>query len=529
MKIIVVTGWVLSGIWKWITAASIWAILKAWWYKIFMQKLDWYLNVDPGTMSPFQHWEVFVTEDWAETDLDLWHYERFIDSNLNSHCSYTSWRLYSEILEKERKWDYLGKTVQIIPHLTNLVKSKIKEWFKTSGADISIVEIGWTVWDMENEYFLESVRQLQSELGRENVVFIHVTLLPYISASKEIKTKPTQHSVRELMSYWINPDFLVLRADNYIPNEIREKVASFCYIRKEDVIPAPTAKSIYSVPVNFQSFKIWDSILEKLKLENKWFDMDEWEKLNEHINNSKEIINIGMVGKYNDLEDAYYSLNEWLRTAWFQFNRKVKINFIDATEIEQNWTDKLKWMDWICVPGGFWDRWIEGMIIACNYARVNKIPYLGICLGSQIMSIEFARNVLNKTWANSEEFAPDSKHKVVHIMESQKWIDKKWWTMRLGSYECNIKECTLAHKLYSKEKITERHRHRFEFNNAYLEEMNKAWFIVSWVSPDGNLAEIVEIKDHPFMIWSQAHPEFKSRPIKPHPLFMGFIEAVIKG
>jgi len=527
MKLIIVTGWVLSWIGKWITWASIWAILKAWWFNIFMQKFDWYLNVDPWTMSPFQHWEVFVTEDWAETDLDLWHYERFIDTNLNKLSSFTSWKLYDEILKKERAWDYLWKTVQIIPHLTDLVKSKIIDWFTQSKADISIVEIGWTVWDMENEYYLESVRQLQTEYWKENVIFIHLTLLPYIIASKELKTKPTQHSVRQLMSYWIIPDFIVLRADSDIPKEVCDKVASFCNIDKNYVIPAPTVKSIYEVPINFQEFNIWNLILNKFKLENRDFDLKNWKSLLNNINNSKEEINIAMVWKYNDLEDAYYSLNEWLKTAWYYYNKKVKLNFIDATDLENNWVEILKSLDWICIPGWFWDRWIEWMVLACNYSRINNIPYLWICLWSQIMAIEFARNVMWISKANSEEFFPDWSHNVVHIMEDQKEISDKWWTMRLWSYECVLRKWTLAYNIYNSEIITERHRHRFEFNNSYREEMEQKWFIISWTSLDWKLVEIVEIKNHRFMIWTQAHPEFKSRPINPHPLFLKFIQSIV--
>ncbi|MDD2515812.1 MAG: CTP synthase [Candidatus Gracilibacteria bacterium] len=528
MKVIVVTGGVLSGIGKGISAASIGAILKSGGYKVFMQKFDGYFNVDTGTMSPFQHGEVFVTEDGAETDLDLGHYERFIDTNLNKLSSFTSGRIFEEVILKERRGDYLGKTVQITPHVTGLVIEKIKEGYKSSGADISIIEVGGTVGDMENEYILEAVRQLQRELGRENMIFVHVTLLPYIAASKEVKTKPTQHAVRTLMSYGITPDFLVLRADSQIPKELCDKVASFCYISKDCVIPAPTAKTIYEVPLTFQKHNIGELILSKLGMENKGFDMKEWENLVDNIKKSKDEIIVGMVGKYNDLEDAYYSLNEGLRTAGFKFNKKVKLQFIDATMIEQDGVSILDTVDGICIPGGFGERGIEGMIMACEYARVNKKPYLGICLGSQIMSIEFARNVLKKKGANSEEFCLNGDCNVVHIMESQKKVNKKGGTMRLGSYDCKITEGTLASKVYSKKEIVERHRHRFEFNNNYREEMQKAGFIVSGTSPDGNLAEIVEVKNHPFMIGSQFHPEFKSRPIHPHPLFTSFVEAMIK-
>lgn len=528
MKIIFVTGGVLSGIWKGITASSIWAVLKSWWYEIAMQKLDWYLNIDPWTMSPFQHGEVFVTDDWTETDLDLWHYERFIDKNLNSLSSFTTWKFYEEILKKEREGYYLWKTVQIIPHLTNLVREKIKDAFVSNKAEVLIVEIGWTVWDLENWYLLEAARELKNELWKENVIFVHVTLLPYLEVSKELKTKPTQHSLRELMSFWIVPDFLVLRADKSINDDLVEKIAYMCSMDKVRVIPSETMKSIYEIPLKYQEKNIWDLILKDLNLKNKWFNLTKWENLKENIKNSKEEIKIWIIGKYNWLEDSYYSLNEWLKIAGFEHNKKVILDFIDAEKIEEKWINILKTLDWICIPWGFWSRWIEGMIIACNYARENKIPYLWICLWSQVMAIEFARNVIGLKDANSEEFCIESKNKVVHIMENQKSIYKKWWTMRLGSYPCKIKKWTLAYGTYKKEFIDERHRHRFEFNNEYRENMEKSWFIISWTSPNWDLVEIVEIKNHPFMIWSQFHPEFKSRPTKSHPLFHSFIKAIIK-
>lgn len=528
MKIIFVTWWVLSWIWKWITASSIGAVLRGWWYEVAMQKLDWYLNVDPGTMSPFQHWEVFVTEDWAETDLDLWHYERFIDKDLNCFASFTSWRFFEEILKREREGYYLWKTVQIIPHLTNLVKEKVKEAYISNNAEILIVEIGWTVGDLENGYLLESARELRNELWKDNVLFVHVTLLPYLEVSKELKTKPTQHSVRELMSFWIIPDFLVLRADKHIDEELVEKIAHMCSIDKNKVIPSQSLKSIYEVPLKYQERNIWELILKDFWLENKWFDLEKREILNKNIKNSKEEVIIWMIWKYNWLEDSYYSLNEWLKIAWFENNRKVVLKFIDAEIIEKEWTDILKTLDWICVPGGFGSRWIEWMIKACNYARVNKIPYLWVCLWSQIMAIEFARNILWLTDANSEEFSELSKNKVVHLMESQKGIYKKGWTMRLWSYPCEIKKWTLAYEVYKQEKISERHRHRFEFNNAYWKDMEENWFIISWKSPDWELVEIVELKNHPYMIWSQFHPEFKSRPTHSHPLFYNFIKSILQ-
>lgn len=528
MKIIFVTWGILSGIWKWIAAASIWAVLKWWWYDVSMQKLDWYLNIDPWTMSPFQHWEVFVTEDWAETDLDLWHYERFIDKNLNNFASFTSWRFFEEIVKRERSGYYLWKTVQIIPHMTSLVKETIQEAYISNNSEILVVEIWWTVWDLENWYLLESARELRNELWSENVIFVHVTLLPYMQVSKELKTKPTQHSLRELMSFGIIPDFLVLRADMDISKEIIDKVAYMCSMNKNTVIPSPTLKSIYEVPLKYQEMKVGDLILQRLWMENKWFDLQKWEDLRINIKKSKEEIKIWMIWKYNWLEDAYYSLNEWLKIAWFENNRKVQLVFIDAEKIENEWTQCLSILDWICIPWWFWDRWIEWMIQACKYSRENKIPYLGICLWSQIMAIEFARNVLNLKDATSEEFEVNSENKVVHLMESQRWIYKKWWTMRLWAYPCKLISGTLAYNIYESNEISERHRHRFEFNNKYRKEMKEKGFLVSWESPDWELVEIVEIKDHPFMIWSQFHPEFKSRPTKSHPLFNSFVKSIIK-
>ncbi len=496
-------------------------------YRVFCQKFDGYLNVDPGTMSPFQHGEVFVTEDGAETDLDLGHYERFLDTDLNRFSSFTSGKLYEEILSREREGKYLGGTVQIVPHLTDLVKEKIRMGFETSGADVSIVEIGGTVGDMENEYLLESARQLQLDLGRENVAFLHVTLLPYLGASKELKTKPTQHSVRTLMGYGISPDFLFLRADAEIPEDILEKTAKGSGMRPKRVIPVPTADSIYRVPLEFESFGLSKKLSEALSLPEARCDLSKWTKLLSDIEASETELRIAMVGKYNDLEDAYFSLNEGLRTAGYAVRKKVKLEFVDATDVEKRGAEAtLSGMDGICVPGGFGERGIEGMIAAAKYARENRVPYLGVCLGSQIMAMEFARNVLKIDDANSEEFAPQGKHNVVRIMETQKSVSKKGGTMRLGSYECTIRPGTIAHRLYGSATATERHRHRFEFDPEYRERMEEKGFVVSAASPDGLLAEIVELRDHPFMVATQAHPEFKSRPTAPHPLFLGFVGAM---
>jgi CTP synthase len=526
MKCIFVTGGVLSGIGKGIVASSVGALLKASGYKVFFQKFDGYLNVDPGTMSPFQHGEVFVTEDGAETDLDIGHYERFIDSELNKLSSFTSGRLFEEVISKERRGDYLGKTVQIVPHLTDLVKAKIREGYESSGADVSIIEIGGTVGDMENEYFIESARQLGRELGRENSIFIHVTLLPYLGASKELKTKPTQHAVRTLMSYGITPDFVVLRSDAEIPEDIMAKTAYFCSLDRGSVIAAPSLPSIYQVPVEFERQGVRESVLDRLGLPAKDFDFAAWQTLADNIAASSDRLVIGMIGKYNDLEDAYYSLNEGLRTAGFGLRKKVDIRFIDAESLESGDESALESLDGICIPGGFGVRGTLGKIRACRYARERKIPYLGICLGSQIMAIEFARDVLGLPNANSQEFDPASPDLVVHIMDSQKNIVEKGGTMRLGTYPCNIAEGSLAHRLYGSSSISERHRHRYEFNNTYRQRMEENGFRISGTSPDGSLVEIVEVADHPFMIGSQFHPEFKSRPTRPHPLFVGFVRAM---
>ncbi len=528
MKIIFVTWWVLSGIGKGIAAASIGALLKGARYEVFCQKFDGYLNVDPGTMSPFQHGEVFVTNDGAETDLDIGHYERFLDTDLNKFSSFTSGKLYEEIIVKERRGDYLGGTVQIVPHLTELVKEKIQLGHDSTHADISIVEIGGTVGDMENEYILESARQLRHELGEENVRFVHVALLPYLMASKELKSKPIQHSVRTLMSYGINPDFLIVRADTEIPEDMLSKIAGSSGFTRDQVISAPTLDSIYRVPLAFNKDNFGEKIMVSLGLETRTPDLTKWESFMDNVDNSTDVLRVGMIGKYVWLEDAYYSLNEWLKCAWFAHKRRVKLRFIEAEDIEKDGVSHLEWLDGICIPWGFGDRGIEGMILTAQYAREKKIPYLGICLGSQIMAIEFARNVLGIVDAGSEEFTPKGKHNIIHIMEHQKWLTTKWGNMRLGAYPCVIREWTLAAKLYGAWEVMERHRHRFEFNPAYREQMEHAGFVVSALSPDGTLAEVVEVRNHPYMIATQAHPELASRPTHPHPLFMGFVEAMMK-
>ena len=528
MKVIFVTWGVLSGIGKGITAASLWAILKGSGKKVFCQKFDGYLNVDPGTMSPFQHGEVFVTKDGAETDLDIGHYERFLDTNMNRFSSFTSGKLYEELIARERRGDFLWGTVQIVPHLTNLVKEKIQLGFENSGADISIVEIGGTVGDMENEYLLESARQLQHELWRENVCFLHVALLPYLGASKELKSKPIQHSIRTLMGYGISPDFLVVRADTDIPEEMMQKLSDASGIKRGHIFGAPTLESIYHVPLFFDKHMMGQKVLTQLGIHFDMLDMSVWKDFVSKMAKSETVKKIALIGKYTWLEDAYYSLNDGLKCAGFAHGIKIQLSFIEAETIEKEGTKILEGYDGICIPGGFGSRGIEGMILATEYARKNNIPYLGICLGSQIMAIEYARNVLGITDASSEEFEPDGENNVIHIMHDQKHLETKWGNMRLWSYPCTLVPWSLAEKLYGTREITERHRHRFEFNNAYRTRLEEKGFLISGTSTDGNLVEVVEIKNHPFMIATQAHPELKSRPHRPHPLFVGFVEAMIK-
>lgn len=525
-KFIVVTGGVCSGLGKGISSASIGALLKSAGYKIFSIKLDPYLNVDPGTMSPFRHGEVFVTEDGAETDLDLGHYERFIDVNLSRDSSIAAGKIYQSVLEKERQGKYLGRDIQMIPHITNEIIDSLKRVSKTSGADIVMVEIGGTVGDIEGEVFLEAVRQLAHEKDGD-VCFVHVVLLPYLLASKELKTKPAQTSVRILRQYGVQPDMIIARADYPIEDGQLDKLALFCDVKREAVIPAVTAKSIYFIPEEFESYRVSKTIMKILGLKNKKVNIEPWVKLRKKIQSSTRVVKVALAGKYNALEDAYYSVLESLKLAGYQHNVKVEVVWIDTEKIsKENVAKELKDLDGVVVPGGFGKRGIEGKVIVAEHCRKNNIPYLGLCLGSQIMAIEFARNVLGIKDATSEEFDPKSKYVVIHIMESQKKVTQKGGTMRLGSYGCNLKPGTKTFDLYGKKKqVTERHRHRFEFNNKYREAFEKNGFIISGVSPDNELVEMVEIKNHPFMIGTQAHPEFLSRPNKPHPLFAGFVKA----
>ena len=528
-KYIFVTGGVVSGLGKGITAASLGRLLKNRGYKVVNQKFDPYINVDPGTMSPYEHGEVFVTDDGAETDLDLGHYERFTDENLSKNSSITMGKIYQEVLDRERNGDYLGKTVQVIPHITNAIKEKIYA-FENTDVDIVITELGGTVGDIEGLSLIEAIRQVGIENSEEDVLYIHVTLLPYIHGSNELKSKPTQHSVKELQSFGIKPDILVCRSETEIPENLREKMALFCNVRKEDIIANRTAGCLYEVPLMLEQEGLAVQTCKHLRLEKEIAHNEEWEKMIQKINNvSEEEVTIAIVGKYVRLEDSYLSVAESLRHAGFENGVKVKIKYIDSEEItSKNVKEKLANLDGIVVPGGFGSRGIEGKIETIRYARENKVPFLGICLGMQMAVVEFAKNVLKLEDVNSEEFNSECKNPVIHIMNDQKIITKKGGTMRLGSYPCKIVKGTLAEKLYATTEINERHRHRFEYNNTYREQMEQAGLIISGTSPDGTLVEMVEIKDHPFFIAGQFHPEFKSRPDRPAPLFVGLVKAAKK-
>src|SRR3989339_451947 len=534
-KYIFITGGVCSSLGKGIASASIGTLLKASGFKVFPQKLDPYLNVDPGTMSPFQHGEVFVTNDGGETDLDLGHYERFIDTNLTKQSNVTTGKIYSEVLNQERNGDYLGGTIQIIPHITQKIKNKITDAAKVSGADFVIVEIGGTTGDIEGLPYLEAIRQMRNELGQERTLFVHLTLLPYLKAAKELKTKPTQASVRELRSIGIQPNFIMARTEHNIPQNIIQKIALFCDVKNEFVIPCPTVKSIYEVPLRLEKHKMAELIAEKLNLDEIKPNLKEWEGLIEKIYAEKEDLIIALVGKYTNLEDAYLSVIESLKIACYHENKNLKLLWIDSEKLEQNdenaWNE-LKSAKGILVPGGFGVRGIEGKIKAANYARVNKIPYLGLCLGMQIMCIEYAREYLHDKEITSEEFDEEKKINpskyIIHFLQGQNHQRAKGGTLRLGAYPCTLIKGTKTYELYNQDEISERHRHRFEFNNDYRSKLADSDLQISGIYKQEDLVEITEIKNHPFMMGSQFHPEFKSRPNKPHPMFHGFIKAAIE-
>ncbi len=534
-RFIIVTGGVCSSLGKGIAVSSIGAIMKACGFKVFVQKLDPYLNIDPGTMSPFQHGEVFVTDDGAETDLDLGHYERFIDEPMSRLSTVTTGQIYQEVLGKERHGEFLGKTIQVVPHITDAIKKRMKEAAEKSGAEIMLIEIGGTVGDIEGEPFLEAVRQLRLELGPNRVFHAHLTLLPYLAASKELKTKPTQLSVRDLRRSGLDPDMILARADGKIAPELLDKISHFCGVDRKAVIPAPTVHSIYDVPLNFQQYDMAQIIADKLDLGTAKPNMREWEKGKERHNEAKKKVRIAMVGKYTQLDDAYLSQIEAIKTAAVFEKRHAEIVWIDSEKLEKKdaatW-EKLKKADGIIVSSGFGSRGIEGKIAAANYARTSKTPYLGLCLGSQIMTIEFARAMLGDSKITSEEFDEAGKlnkdQYVVHFLPGQHKDRSKGGTLRLGAYPCKLKRGTKAHAAYGEALISERHRHRYEFNNAFRKRLEEKGLIISGDSPKGDLMEIVELKDHPFMVGSQFHPEFKSRPHRPHPLFAAFMKAVVK-
>lgn len=525
-KYVFVTGGVVSGLGKGITAASLGRLLKNRGYKVTIQKFDPYINVDPGTMSPYEHGEVFVTDDGAETDLDLGHYERFIDENLTKNSSVTMGKIYSNVIEKERKGDYLGKTVQVIPHITNEIKEKIYS-FENTDTDIVITEVGGTVGDIEGLSIIEAIRQVGLEKNAEDVIYIHVTLLPYIFGSNEIKSKPTQHSVKELQSLGIQPNILVCRTEQDIPESIREKLALFCNVRKSSVIQNKTADNLYAVPLMLEEEGLAREVCNYLRLDKYVPDNQEWQKMIQNVREIKDDeVNIAIVGKYIKLEDSYLSVIESLHHAGFANKVKINIKLIDSESINQeNANEKLSELDGIIVPGGFGNRGIDGKIETIKYARENNIPLLGICLGMQMIVVEFARNVLGLKDANSSEFDETTSNPVIHIMEEQIGIDKKGGTMRLGAYPCILKEGTHAKELYGTEKISERHRHRYEYNNLYKERLEAEGLMCTGTSPNGNLVEIVEYEKHPYLIGAQFHPELKSRPNRPSPLFIGLVKA----
>ena len=529
-KYIFVTGGVVSGLGKGITAASLGRLLKARGLKVAAQKMDPYINVDPGTMSPFQHGEVYVTEDGAETDLDLGHYERFIDEDLNKYSNITTGKVYASVIAKERRGDYMGKTVQTIPHITDEIKKFIYNVGSHTDADVVITEIGGTVGDIEGRPFLEAARQVAIEQGRENTLFIHVTLVPYLKASGEHKSKPTQHSVKELQGMGISPDILVLRVDEPIEDpSIFDKIAAFCNVKRDCVIENRTLPILYEAPLALEDQRLSGIVCRELGLETPEPDLMEWKAMVEKIKGVDRCVEIGLVGKYMQLHDAYLSVAEALKTAGYMQGAKVNIHWIDSeTVTEENVPEVLAGLDGILVPGGFGSRGIEGMICACRYAREKGLPYFGICLGMQIMVIEFARHVLGWEQANSGEFDPDGSCKVIDFMPDQNAEKDLGGTLRLGSYPCMVQPGTTFARCYKQPQIAERHRHRYEVNNEYRDALQQAGLTFGGLSPDGRLVEASELSDRSFFLGVQYHPEFKSRPTKAHPLFYGFIEAALK-
>jgi CTP synthase len=524
-KYIFITGGVVSSVGKGISVASIGRILKSRGISVSVQKLDPYLNVDPGTMSPFQHGEVFVTRDGTETDLDLGHYERFIGVELTQASNVTSGQVYSSVIADERRGDFLGGTIQVVPHVTNEIKRRIKKVAEISQAEIIIVEVGGTVGDIEGQPFLEAIRQMRKDEGRDNVLYIHVTFLPYIAATDELKTKPTQHSVNELRRIGIQPDVILCRSDKEISGGIRDKISLFCDVDKEAVISLVTSDTIYEVPLLLEDAGLGEFIVRRLGLRAENSNLEEWRTMVAKLKAPKESVIIGLVGKYVGLRDAYYSVREALCHAALAHNRAVKIEWLDSEQLDGMADDKLRQVQGIIVPGGFGYRGIEGMIKAAKFAREREIPYLGLCLGMHIMVIELGRHVFDTDKVNSTEFDAGSAYPVIDLLPEQHSVEEKGGTMRLGTYPCHLVAGTAAARAYGVEVVYERHRHRYEFNNDFRQPLEKAGIVASGLSPDGRLVEISELRDHPWMVACQFHPEFKSRPDSPHPLFVGFIGA----
>ncbi|MDD5591520.1 MAG: CTP synthase [Dehalococcoidales bacterium] len=525
-KYIFVTGGVVSSVGKGITVASIGTILKSHQISVSVQKLDPYLNVDPGTMSPYQHGEVFVTQDGAETDLDLGNYERFIDVDLTAESNVTSGQIYSSVIDKERRGNFLGGTIQVVPHVTGEIKERFRRLADKSQAEVLIIEVGGTVGDIEGQPFLEAIRQMRNDVGRDNVLYIHVTFLPYLTSTKELKTKPTQHSVNELRRIGIQPDIIVCRSDYPISEAIRDKISLFCDVERQAVIPLPTVDTIYEVPLVLEEEGMGRLVIDKLGLKTSKTDLKQWRELVGRIKEPLEPVNIALVGKYVELQDAYFSVREALCHAALHHDRCINLIWVRSEDLEGDGSDAvLQSAQGIIVPGGFGVRGIEGMVKAAGYARKNGIPYLGLCLGMQVMVIEFACHVLGVNDPNSTEFCASTAYPVIDLLPEQKAIENKGGTMRLGDYPCQLVDGSRAAGFYKESLVSERHRHRYEFNNQFRARLEEAGMIYSGLSPDGRLVEICELANHPWMVGCQFHPEFKSRPGRPHPLFLGFIGA----
>ena len=528
VKYVFVTGGVVSGLGKGITAASLGRLLKARGYKVTMQKFDPYINIDPGTMNPIQHGEVFVTEDGAETDLDLGHYERFIDEYLDKKSNVTTGKVYWTVLSKERRGDFGGGTVQVIPHITNEIKSRIYRNDSSDETHIAIIEVGGTVGDIESQPYLESIRQFQHDVGKENAILIHVTLIPYLRASGEMKTKPTQASVKELQGMGIQPDILVCRTEQPLNANIRDKISLFCNVPSNHVLQNLDVETLYEAPLAMEKEHLADVVCKCLNLNCPEPDIKDWEDMVYALKHPQKEVTVALVGKYTALHDAYISVVEALKHGAVANNASVNIKWIPSEEVTpENVSEKLSGVSGILVPGGFGDRGIDGKLYAIQYARENKIPFLGLCLGMQLSIVEYARNVVGFTDAHSAELDPSTIHPVIHLMPEQDGVEDLGGTLRLGAYPCVLKEGTIAHKLYGTTEISERHRHRYEVNNYYREDLKKNGMIFSGLSPDGRIVEMIELSDHPWFVATQAHPEFKSRPNRPHPLFKGFIEAAL--